>query len=309
MTRIAIVGMGTWGRQLIRVFDGLADVVLCCNRGDPAGVEWLRRTYPAIRAGSSAEVAFADPSIDAVVIATPIPTHAPLAIAALAAGKHVFVEKPLATSGAEARLVVDAAEAARRVLFVGHTFLYDAAFEALHGLVQRDPVVTIELSWLKYGTFREPLAWNLLSHEVALATWLVGRAPVLRIVERRSGQTATDRLVVELDYGAGGPSGHIEIDRVHGEKVKTARIRTRSGEDYRWRDGSLERLRGGAAPEPLVQHVEETLAREAAAFLEAVSSGRPSRSDGPFAAAVVDVIEPVATALEVAIPPVAEPIR
>ncbi|HEU4920832.1 MAG TPA: Gfo/Idh/MocA family oxidoreductase [Candidatus Limnocylindrales bacterium] len=309
MTRVAIVGMGTWGRQLIRVFDDLADVVLCCSRGDPAGVEWLRRSYPAIRAGSSAEVAFDDPSIEAVVIATPIPTHAPLAIAALAAGKHVFVEKPLATSGSEARRVVDAADASGRTLFVGHTFLYDAAFEALHGLVQRDPIETIELSWLKYGTFREPLAWNLLSHEVALAMWLVGRAPVLRIVERGSGQTATDRLVAELDFGAGGPAGRIEIDRAHREKVKTARIRTRSGQDYRWRDGSLERLPDRGAPERLVEHTEETLVREAAAFLEAVSSGRPSRSDGPFGAAVVDVIEPVAAALEVAIPTVAEPIR
>jgi predicted dehydrogenase len=309
MTRIAVVGMGTWGRQLIRVFDDLADVVLCCNRGDPAAVEWLRREYPTIRAASSAEVAFADPSVDAVVIATPIPTHAPLAIAALAAGKHVFVEKPLATSGFEARRVVEAAEASGRTLFVGHTFLYDAAFEALHGLAERDPIETLELSWLKYGTFGEPLAWNLLSHEVALAMWLVGRAPVLRIVERRSEQTPTDRLVVELDFGGEGPSGHIEIDRVHPEKVKTARVRTRSGRDYRWRDGGLERLRGGRAPERLVEHSEETLAREAAAFIEAVSSGRPSRSDGPFAVAVVDVIEPVATALEVAIPAVAEPIR
>ena len=300
--------MGTWGRQLIRVFDVLADVVLACNRGDAAAREWLRDAHPSIRIGSSGADAFDDPTIDAVVIATPVDTHAELSVAALRAGKHVFVEKPLATTGAEAWRVVESARAAGRTLFVGHTFLYDAAYEKLHEIVGGDPVEHLELSWLKYGTFREPLAWNLLSHEVALAMWLVAEAPSLRIRERASGQTRTDRLVVDLDFRASGPTGSIEIDRLHGDKVKTGLVRTRSGREYRWRDGDLDELPPGRPPERLVTHREETLPREATAFLDAIATGGTPRTDGPFGAAVVDVIEPLAASLEAQSHGVTEPI-
>ena len=309
MTRIAIVGMGTWGRQLIRVFNDVAEVVLSCNRGEPAAHDWLRRAYPSIRAGSSAAEAIEDPSIDAVVIATSIPSHGSLAIAALERGKHVFVEKPIATSRSDAQRVVEAAEAARRVLFVGHTFLFDAAFEALHEIAARDEIARIDLSWLKYGTFGEPLVWNLLPHEVALATWLVGAPPSLTVVEHRSGPTPIDRLRLELDFGADGPTGSIEIDRLHGQKIKTARLRMRSGREFGWTDGDLYRFGSGEQPERLIEHSEEALVREARAFLDAISTGRPSRSDGPFGAAVVAVIEPIAASLEAASHVVAEPIR
>jgi predicted dehydrogenase len=309
MTRLAIIGMGTWGRQLIRVFNDLADVVLCCNRGDAAAHDWLRDAYPSIRAGSTAAEAIDDPSIEAVVIATSIPSHASLAIACLERGKHVFVEKPLATSAAEAERVVAAAEDVGRTLFVGHTFLFDAAFEALHEIANGQEVEHIELQWLKYGTFGEPLVWNLLPHEVALAIWLVGRPPSLSVVESRSGPTPVDRLLVDLDFSPGGPTGTIEIDRLHDEKVKTARVRLRSGEELRWRDGDLDRFRVDEMPERLISHSEESLVREAKAFLDAVATGRPSRSDGPFGATVVRVIEPIAASIEAAPPEVAEPIR
>ncbi len=297
MNRIAVIGMGTWGRQLIRVFDGLGDVVVACNRGDEAAHEWLRDTYPTIRAGSSAADALDDPTVEAVVIATSIPSHAPLALSALERGKHVFVEKPLATSAVEAERVVAGARGANRTLFVGHTFLFDVALEALRDIVAHDPVEHIELSWLKYGTFREPLVWNLLPHEVALATWLVGRPPALSVVESRPGETPVDRLVVDLDFGPGGPAGSIEIDRLHDHKVKTARVRLRSGDELRWQDGSLARIAGGRVVERLVEHSEEALVREARAFLDAVGSG-VARSHGRFGTEVVRVIEPVAAALE-----------
>ena len=297
-TRIAAIGMGTWGRQLIRVFDSLAHVVVAANRGSEAGHAWLRDAYPEIRATSDARDAIADPSVEAVVIATSIASHASLAIAALEQGKHVFVEKPLATSAEEAERVVAAATSAGRTLFVGHTFLFDAAFEALHGIVRADPIDRIDLTWLKYGTFVEPLVWNLLPHEVALAAWLVGVEPSLRVTEQRSGETPLDRLVAHLDFGPAGPDGTITIDRLHGEKRKSAVVRTRSGDELRWQNGDLDRMRGDRIVERLVQHAEEALVREARAFLDAVSGGTDARSDGTFGTAVVRVIEPVAAQVE-----------
>jgi predicted dehydrogenase len=293
-TRIAVIGMGTWGRQLIRVFDSVAHVVVAANRGGEAGHAWLRGSYPTIRPSSDALAAIADPSVEAVVIATSIASHASLAIAALDQGKHVFVEKPLATSGVEAGQVVASARSAGRALFVGHTFLFDAAFEALHGLVREDPIERIDLTWLKYGTFVEPLVWNLLPHEVSLAAWLVGMVPSLRVIEQRPGETPLDRLVADLDFGPGGPDGTITIDRQHGAKMKSAVVRTRSGNEFRWQNGDLDRMRGDRPIERLVEHSEESLVREARAFLQAVSGGANDRSDGEFGAAIVRVIEPIA---------------
>jgi predicted dehydrogenase len=293
--------MGAWGRQLIRVVDGLAELVLCCNRGDVAARDWLRREYPAVRAGSSAREAIDDPTVDAIVIATPITTHAALATAGLEAGKHVFVEKPLATTSAEARRVVDVARQADRQLFVGHTFLFDAGLEALQAIVCDDPIERIELTWLKYGTFGEPLVWNLLPHEVSIAMWLVGVAPALTILEHAPGETALDRLRLGLAFRNAGRTGCIEIDRMHHETTKTVRAVTRSGADYLWREGNLFRLRKGSEPDLLSARSEETLVREVRAFFESIRTGQAPRTDGPFGASVVDVIAPVAAALEAAV--------
>jgi predicted dehydrogenase len=292
--------MGVWGRHLIRVLNDHADVVVCCNRGDSEAQDWLRREYPAIRAGSSAQEAIEDPTVEAVVIATPIGTHAHLAIASLNAGKHVFVEKPLATGGADAWQVVETAEAARRTLFVGHTFLFDRSLEALQAIAQADPIERIDLTWLKYGTFGEPLVWNLLSHEVAIAMWFVGATPKLDILERAAGQTSVDRLRLGLDFGGGGPAGSIEIDRMHGHKTKTARVRLRSGAEYLWRDGDLYRITLDNHEDRMLERSEEALVREVKAFLDGVVTGRATRSDGRFGASVVEVIEPVAASLEAA---------
>lgn len=307
LTRVAVLGMGAWGRNLIRVFSDQADVVVCANRGDRDAHDWLRREYPRSRAASSARVAIEDPAVEAVVIATPIATHASLAAASLAAGKAVFVEKPLATTAAEARRVVDAADVAGRVLFVGHTFLFDAAFEALEAITRSDPVETIALSWLKQGTFTEPLVWNLLPHEVALARWLIGATPSLTILERAAGPTAVDRLRLRLDFGAVGPSGTIEIDRVHGSKEKRARVGLRSGAVYQWTDGELYRIEPSGEARLLVGRSEEALAREVAAFLTAVRTSGPTKSDGRFGAAIVEAIEPVAAALDTALSVAAQP--
>ena len=155
--RIAVIGTGRWGRRLIRVLSDLGVLALVCNRGDADGQAWVRETYPNVRVGSSAAEAIEDPSINAVVVATPISTHASLAVAALSAGKHVFVEKPLSTTTSDALTVVEAADRADRRLMVGHTFLYDSGFERLHALVADDPVQQAWFAWSKYGTFDEPL--------------------------------------------------------------------------------------------------------------------------------------------------------
>lgn len=291
MTRVAVIGTGRWGRRLIRVLDDQGVLVLACNRGDAQGQAWVRNAHPGVRVSSSAADAIDDPSIDCVVVATPIATHASLAITALAAGKHVFVEKPLAMSSSDARRVVEAADRADRRLFVGHTFLYDAAFEQLHGLLADDPVRNATFAWSKYGTFDEPLVWNLLPHEVSLAMWLIGQPESIEIVEHEAGPTEVDRLRVRLGFADPDQSSLIDIDRISESRTKTARIATRSGAAYVWRDGELLVERPGRDVHRLPAEGQEALAREMRAFLASVETGEAPRSDGRFGAGVVEVVE------------------
>src|SRR5918999_4254564 len=121
MIRVGVAGLGYWGPNLARNFTAIAgcELAWCCD-GSEAALERWRPAFPGTRFTGSLDDLLGDPSLDAVVLATPVPTHGPLAERVLAAGKHCFVEKPLASSQPEAERVVAAAEASGRVLMVGH---------------------------------------------------------------------------------------------------------------------------------------------------------------------------------------------
>ncbi|TSC80417.1 MAG: oxidoreductase domain-containing protein [Candidatus Peregrinibacteria bacterium Gr01-1014_25] len=133
--RTAIIGLGYWGPNVLRNFaaQGECAMVLACDR-DAARRERLERQYPSVRFTADAEEIFTDASIELVLIATPTGTHAPLARRALEAGKHVFVEKPLAATVAEAEELVALAKKQKKLLFVDHTFAFAPAVEKLASL-------------------------------------------------------------------------------------------------------------------------------------------------------------------------------
>ena len=108
---VAVVGLGYWGPNLVRNLHEHpgAEVVAVCDNRDEA-LEKVARRYPSVRTSTAFETILADDSIEAVAIATPVSSHFPLASAVLEAGKHVFIEKPLAASAAEARELIELAE-------------------------------------------------------------------------------------------------------------------------------------------------------------------------------------------------------
>src|SRR5271165_3066112 len=133
---VAVVGCGYWGPNLIRNFTACpaSTVVALCDQND-ATLERIGAQCPAARRTREFQTLLTEPAVEAVAIATPVATHAPLAAAALRAGKHVLVEKPLAMSQKEAEELVRLAEGGERTLMVDHTFLYSPAVQRIKELV------------------------------------------------------------------------------------------------------------------------------------------------------------------------------
>src|SRR4051812_38611842 len=139
--RVAIVGLGYWGPNLVRNFNELdcAEVVAVCD-SDVERLELIQRRYPAVQTYASVDDVLADDTIDAVAFATPVSTHFPLGRAALEAGKHVFVEKPLAASSSECSELIQLADSRGLVLMPGHTFLYSPPVVAVRDLIESGDV-------------------------------------------------------------------------------------------------------------------------------------------------------------------------
>jgi predicted dehydrogenase len=181
--RVGVVGLGYWGPNIARnlaAIDG-CEVRWLCD-GDPRALEKLAPSFPGARTTTKLDELLADGELDAVALATPVPTHAELAIAVAGAGKHCFVEKPLATSAADAEAAVQAAADGRRVLMVGHLLEYHPAVVRLKQLVDRDelgPLRYVYGNRLNLGKLRadENALWSLGAHDVSVVLHLIGEEP------------------------------------------------------------------------------------------------------------------------------------
>lgn len=137
MINIGIVGYGYWGPNLVRNFAETPGAnVAAVAELDTAKLAVVQRRYPAVKTTTDFRALLNDPNIDAVAIATPVSTHFELALAALRAGKHVWVEKPMTETSDQARQLIDEAERRDRVLIVDHTFIYTGAVTKMAELIK-----------------------------------------------------------------------------------------------------------------------------------------------------------------------------
>ncbi len=184
MIRVGVVGLGYWGPNLARNFAAIpgCEVSWLCDASQEAR-EKVAQTLPGARLADDIGELLGDGELDAVVLATPVPTHAALATRVLEAGKHCFVEKPLATTVADAQLAVDAAARAGKLLMVGHLLEYHPAVTRLKELVEGGELG--ELFYLygnrvNLGKLRadENALWSLGAHDVSVVLHLIGEDPV-----------------------------------------------------------------------------------------------------------------------------------
>ncbi len=180
--RIAVVGCGYWGSKHVRVLSGTPGVAaLTIVEPNAALARATQAAFPAVRVRSTLQEALR--SIDAVVIATPPETHAQLAMQALAAGRHVLVEKPLATSTEEAQMLVEQARRSDVVLMVGHTFRYNPAVRELRRRLRAGEfgrIYYIHSARLNLGLYRPDVnvIWDLAPHDISIINFLLDAAPV-----------------------------------------------------------------------------------------------------------------------------------
>jgi predicted dehydrogenase len=175
------VGLGYWGTNLVRNFDDLGELTWLCDASADRLADFGRR-YPNARTTTDFDEMLADDALQAVVIATPVPTHYPLAKRALEAGKHVFVEKPPAMRAAEMEELVALAERRGLVLMPGHLLLYHPGVHKLKELVdsgELGDVLCVYGNRQNLGVIRkdENALWSLGVHDLSVILYLVGETP------------------------------------------------------------------------------------------------------------------------------------
>jgi predicted dehydrogenase len=228
---IAVVGLGYWGPNLIRNLHEIpgAEVAWICDL-EPAALETIGKRYPAVRRTRNVEDVLADPSVEAIAIATPVSTHFMLAEAALRAGKHVFVEKPLAASSAEAIELIHMAETSSLVLMPGHTFLYSPPVNVVRDLIdsgQLGEIYFISTSRVNLGLHQPDVsvAWDLAPHDFSILRHWLGHAPTtVSALSRDCIVPGTpDVAFINLEFPAGAIA-HVEISWLAPSKLRRTAV-------------------------------------------------------------------------------------
>jgi predicted dehydrogenase len=181
VTRVGQAGLGAWGKNLARNFDELAELAWLCDADEERRREFAAR-YSNTRVTGDFEELLADPEVEAIVIATPVPTHYELSKQALEAGKHVFVEKPPAMRAAEMEELCDLAEQRDLVLMPGHLLLYHPAVNTLKSLVESGDlgdVLCVYSNRQNLGVIRthENALLSLGVHDLSVILYLLEEEP------------------------------------------------------------------------------------------------------------------------------------
>ena len=184
MTKTAIIGYGYWGKNLVRNFNALSECnLVAVVESHPDRRKACEKLYPNIKTVDNVQDVLNDDSIEAIVIATPVDTHYPLAKLALEHGKNVLVEKPLTSSAAEAKELVALAKSKGKVLMVDHTFLYTGAVQYLKKITDQGTlgnIYYIDSTRINLGLFQHDVnvLWDLAPHDISICNFLIDKKPV-----------------------------------------------------------------------------------------------------------------------------------
>jgi predicted dehydrogenase len=321
--RVGVVGLGYWGPNLARNFDELpgAELRWVCDSSEVARARWSA-AFAGARVAADLDELLDDPELDAVAVATHVPAHAELALRVLEAGKHCFVEKPLAGSTAEAERVVDAARELDRVLMVGHLLEYHPGVDKLKELAAAGELGEIRYLYsnrLNLGRLRsdENALWSLGAHDVSVVLRLAGDEPYeCRAVGESYMREGVEDVVFCYLRFPSGLVAHLHLSWLDPHKERRVTV-VGSRRMATFDDMELERkvtvydkgfdqdfssygeyiARSGDIWSPRVSN-EEPLRIECRHFVQCVRDGARPRSDGDAGLRVVRVLEALQRSLE-----------
>lgn len=315
---VAVVGCGHWGKNLVRVLASLpgSDLRWACDV-DEGRLRWISGRHPGVPVTADLGRVLADPSVEAVVLSTAAITHVELGVRVLGAGKHLYVEKPLALSVEGARAIVRAADAAGLTLMAGHLLLYHPAVRYLRALVEGGELGDLHYVYcqrVNLGVVRadENALWSLAPHDVSVLNRLLGGLPesVAARGQAYLQSGVEDVVFVNLRY-PGGRMGHLQVSWLDPHKVRRMTLvgsrkmavfdDAQASEKVRVYDKGAEisqdyatfgeylGLRNGDVVIPQLPAVEPLLV-EAEHFLACVRDGRRPETDGYDGLDVVRVL-------------------
>ncbi|HEX8075708.1 MAG TPA: Gfo/Idh/MocA family oxidoreductase [Thermoleophilaceae bacterium] len=320
-----MIGLGYWGPNLLRVLFELPDVTVkyACDLDTDRLAKAIRR-YPSVEPTTDVDRVLDDPEVDAVLIATPVFTHFELAARALRAGKHTFVEKPLASTSAETDELIEIADENELSLMCGHTFIYSPAVRSVKGLIdsgELGDIYFISSSRVNLGLHQRDVSviWDLGPHDFSILLYWLGELPeTVGAIGRDSVvKGIPDVAFIDLSYES-GTLAHVELSWLAPSKLRRTVI-VGSKKMVVYDDTSSEPVRvfdSGVHyedPETFGQYqlsyrtgdilsprldTTEPLAAELSDFMESVRGGRPVTENRRVARDVVRLIEAAETSLE-----------
>jgi predicted dehydrogenase len=319
--RVGVVGLGGWGKNLLRNFGNApeSDLRWACDAAEGPRAAFAA-TYPQARFTADVNALLDDPELEAVVVATPVPTHFELARRALEAGKHVLVEKPMTWRAAEARELREVVRASGRTLMVGHLLRFHPGVDKLRELIDSGELGDVHYVYgnrVNLGVIREHenALWSLGVHDISVVLHLLDGEPV-EVWARGEGyvRESVEDVVFGYIKFSSGQVGHLHLSWLDPHKMRKMTV-VGSSKMAVFDDMEPERKVTVYDKGPVVipngsisTHTgditiprispEEPLRIECRHFLQAVRSGERPRADVDEGAAVVEVLEALQTSLE-----------
>jgi predicted dehydrogenase len=320
MINIGVIGYGYWGPNLVRNFSEMSEArVHTVADLNPKALELVSRRYPAVKVTTDAQAMIRDPEIDAVAIATPVSTHFSLAMAALKAGKHVWLEKPMTETSLQAQALIEEAEKRGLTLHVDHTFIYTGPVRKMRELVQSGDLgktLYYDSVRINLGLFQRDVnvIADLAVHDFSILDYVFGQHPVAVSASGINHYPGTpENLAFITLFYESGFIAHVNVSWLAPVKVRTILIggtnkmitfdELQPSEKLKIYDKGVSftddpakihemrvGYRAGDMWAPKVDNAEALLV-EGRHFAECITSKKTSTTDGRFGLRMVELIE------------------
>jgi len=318
MIRVGVIGYGYWGPNVVRNLHGLENVCVAvvCDKS-PAALARVRKIYPGIATTTEANDVLRSPEIDAVAVITPVWTHYELAKTALENGKHVFVEKPLTSSAAQAEELIEIAARKKLTIMVDHTFLFTGAVRKIRELTEKGVLGNLyyyDSLRVNLGLFQHDVSviWDLAPHDLSIMDHLIKKEPEAIVATGEKHLNGVEDVAFMTIHFPDSVIAHINVNWLSPVKIRTTLIGGQkrmvvwndlvADEKVRVYDKGVQISNGEGIRDLLVSYrsgdmwapqvsLTEALRVEVQHFVECIQTGHRPVTDGQSGLRIVRILE------------------